>query len=297
MMSLETSFAQNIFMRIEMPRKHRKSCRRCHCKLPHHASNLQDVLKDEEPILKQEEEVIQAEIQALDEGAQVLLGAQVPPNTIRSQILGPGPATFTIPAGVTRLHIVAYGGGGDGGTGKGLGISDNAYGGGGGGGFIHVFINVTPGLTFTCNVGANAQPTTLSSSLIGFTVLPGQNGGVGPTRQGGGQGAPEGPLNFAGLPFITPPNRQPGTNGQPGENLPTLRPPLVAGTGNGGQGGRAFTPPPIQGFAFMSAGGAGGRDFNNGFSGFGLGAGGGGGGGGLHTVGARGNDGLIAFLW
>lgn len=275
-----------------MPKKHYKRCRRCHRKNHRLPPEVQRILQEEIPILQQEEEVIQAEVQALEKGAQVILGAQIPPVTVRSpKILGPGQANFVVPAGVTRLRIIAYGGGGDGGS---LSASGNGCGGGGGGGYTEVFINVNPGQVFICNVGANAQPTHVSSPVISFTALAGQSVGTG--RQDGGRGAPIGPISPIGNPFIILPNLQPGTDGRPGNNFPTLR--SMPGNGDGGQGGHAFTRlEPIQGFGFVSIGGAGGRPYNNGFPGFGLGAGGGGGGGGFHTSGARGNDGLIVFFW
>lgn len=149
-----------------------------------------------------------------------------------------------------------------------------------------------PGNTFMCDVGANGQQTTISGPQFSLTAFGGQHGGVGPGKRGGGQGAPIG-LFKTSLPIINTAIMQPGTDGQPGSNISPLRPPLIAGTGDGGRGGNAFNRlSPIQGFAFMSIGGVGGREASNGFPGFGVGFGGG-----FFVDGFRGSNGIVAFFW
>lgn len=281
-----------------MPRKHHKRCRRCHHKMHHLTPEAQQVIQEEAPIIQQEAEVINTEVEALQKGAQVILGAQLPPNTVGSPKIMPlGQANFSVPAGVTSLTIIAYGSGGDGGSSFGLPAIENGCGGGGGGGYIEVAIRVTPGDVFICNIGTNGRQTTVSGPQFSLTAFGGQQGGVGPDRKGGGQGAPLGLLS-TGLPIINGPIRHPGTDGQPGSNGSRLRLPAIVGTGEGGQGGHAFNQvTPIQGFAFLSVGGAGGRESGNGFLGFGIGSGGGGCGGSLFKSGGHSSNGMIAFFW
>lgn len=62
---------------------------------------------------------------------------------------GTGSFTWTVPAGVTRVRIKAWGGGGGGGY-----TTGGAPAGGGGGAFVEYTFNVTPGQNITGSVGA-----------------------------------------------------------------------------------------------------------------------------------------------
>ncbi len=72
--------------------------------------------------------------------------------------------TFTVPAGVTRIEVIAIGGGGCGGAGLDTIGSDGPSGGGGGGaGAVHIqLIEVSPGEVFPVTLGAGGHPTLVS---------------------------------------------------------------------------------------------------------------------------------------
>ena len=63
-----------------------------------------------------------------------------------------GTQTWTCPAGVSSVSVQCWGGGG--GSGGASNILNSAGGGGGGGAYAYSVINVTPGTTYTINVGA-----------------------------------------------------------------------------------------------------------------------------------------------
>ncbi len=87
--------------------------------------------------------------------------------------------TFTVPAGITRLYVEAWGGGG-GGTNSTVGAANYRYSGsgGGGGGFSKGYITVVPGSSINVTVGAG-----------GGIALAGSNSSVGGVVAGGGQPA------------------------------------------------------------------------------------------------------------
>ena len=82
----------------------------------------------------------------------------------------PGSTNWTIPPGVTKVWVEAWGGGAGG----------NWYGGGGGGGYVSGIINVVPGNSIGCVVGAggsgggftsgNGNNSSISYSPIGLTL-------------------------------------------------------------------------------------------------------------------------------
>ncbi|HSD14855.1 MAG TPA: GEVED domain-containing protein [Flavobacterium sp.] len=89
------------------------------------------------------------------------------------QSFAQSPSTFTTsgtwvcPNGVTSITVEAYGAGG--GSGRGSETTNrNGSGGGGGGGFAKATINVTPGVTYSINIG--------TGGAAGTTVQDGQNG-------------------------------------------------------------------------------------------------------------------------
>lgn len=117
---------------------------------------------------------------------------------------GSGSGTWTVPAGVTKIFVEAWGGGGGG----------NWYAGGGGSGYVCGIINVTPGSSFAYAVGASgsggsstgadggSSTITYTPSSISFTA----QGGFGATftaplaRPGsGGPFGATGTLNYAGV--------------------------------------------------------------------------------------------------
>ena len=81
--------------------------------------------------------------------------------------------TFTVPTGVTSITVQAWGGGGRGGNTS----ADGASGGGGGGAFSNSVLTVTPGATYTVNVGQGSSsssaggdswvsPNTVGNALV-----------------------------------------------------------------------------------------------------------------------------------
>ncbi len=156
-----------------------------------------------------------------------------------------GTYSWTVPAGVTRLYVEAWGAGGGGG----YGASPNPHGGGGGagGGAIKVW-TVTPGQTVSIVVGAagagGAGPANAnggnggnSTVTIGATTITG-SGGLG--GQGGatpfggtGGGATGGDVNLAGGTSMT---GIAGMGGLGGSNARSGAAPGPAGFGFGGGG-------------------------------------------------------------
>ena len=174
---------------------------------------------------------------------------------------GPGgPYSFTVPANVTGIQIVATGGGG--------GSDFNA---GAGGGVVTATLDVTPGETFSLEVGGGggagggnnggggggSSNVTDTASATDFIVAGGGGGGAGNGLGGGGGGPPTGA-------------------GQNGRNLGSLDVGGLGGSnGNGGAG--------QQSMGGISSGGNGGSSSGNADGGIGgsqAGGGSGGGGGG-----------------
>ena len=178
-----------------------------------------------------------------------------------------GSHTWTAPAGVTSVHVVAVGGGGCG------NLYQNGYNTGGGGGGLgwKNNITVTPGNSYTVVVGQGGQRS--------YQGGPGNNGGdsyfinTSTVKGGGGYGA--NPNNAGGGNYTG----DGGGNGGRGCNITNKNP--VGGivgsgggaggySGNGGDGGANANGSPSDGQAGNGGGGAGG-----GASGGSYGAGGG----------------------
>lgn len=100
--------------------------------------------------------------------------------------------TWTVPTGVTSVHVRMWGGGGGGGgsnTGSGFGYR------GGGGGYCEGYLSVTPGanITVTVGVGGAGGTTSPTSGAAGtasaFLSMTANGGGAGTVAGGGGSGA------------------------------------------------------------------------------------------------------------
>ena len=117
-----------------------------------------------------------------------------------------GASTFTVPAGVTSINIIAVGGGGG-------GSSLYTSGVGGSGAKVTSTVSVTPGQVLDLFVGATSGPgsnqnvggggsTTISSGGAPL-VIAGGGGGAGQTGAGGPAGAPDGRHNSIDRLFPT----------------------------------------------------------------------------------------------
>ncbi len=162
--------------------------------------------------------------------------------------------TFTVPAGITRLYVEAWGGGG-GGTGSTIGAANYRYSGsgGGGGGFSKGYITVTPGSSINVTVGAGGGPT-----------LAGGNSSVEGIVAGGGQPAWFERIGSAAV------NTFGGAGG--------------TGTFRGGNGGSGVRSDPGQSFGNGGGGGGSATRTANGMAGNGPNGGSGEGNGGSGTV-------------
>jgi hypothetical protein len=88
----------------------------------------------------------------------------------------PGAGNWTVPAGVTKIFVEAWGAGGGG----------SAYGGGGGGGYVCAYLNVSAGGTVAFNIGNNGIGGNSGSTVAtsgGNTTA--SSGGITLTAYGG----------------------------------------------------------------------------------------------------------------
>jgi len=162
-----------------------------------------------------------------------------------------GAYSWVAPAGVTSVSVVAVGPGGKGGAG--INCCGSVYGGGGGGGGGLGYKNnvtVTPGNSYTVNVGASGTAGCQNSFFCTISVVKGGAGG-----NAGSSGSSGGTYTGTGG----------GNGGAGGSSGPN---PYVGGGGGGGAGG------------YSGTGGAGGT---NNSSGGASGSGGGGAGGSMTT--------------
>jgi hypothetical protein len=79
-------------------------------------------------------------------------------------------ATFTVPAGVTRLFIELWSGGGNGSAYTATAVLQVNGGGGGSGGYANFFLDVTPGTNVTYNVGSVASGISSGISYGGNAI-------------------------------------------------------------------------------------------------------------------------------
>jgi len=226
--------------------------------------------------------------------------------TLGQTITNAGNTTYTVPAGVNQICVLAKAYGGNGEAGSNSGGQGGAGGGGGGGAGAAAFwhYDVTPGQTFTVSLDFAGTKRVSFGSLI--SVSSGANGSGVTGGASGGLFSVDGAVDYytsqAGSPGgnggalrTTNGDGNPGTSFGTGTvlSLPTgigLPTTFSSGTGGGGGGGGAKDSTGVgfaNGGAGVSGGGNGGNafeDFNvNGFnaaatSGTGNGGGGGGGG-------------------
>jgi hypothetical protein len=134
----------------------------------------------------------------------------------------PGNYTFTVPAGITSLSVVCWGGG----AGTWGGNSGIGQGGGGGGGYAaNPAYSVTPGQVISYTVGAGG---TGSATNTGFTFASDGKNTVFDSTNVAGNGV----VAAAGLSYLAQLNYAPG-GGSPGAAGPGIGTVLFAG-GNGG---------------------------------------------------------------
>lgn len=99
-------------------------------------------------------------------------------------------ATWTIPAGVTKVRVTVVGGGGTG--------SGNA-GGGGGGAAVKILTGLTPGNTLTFTVGGTGATSQVASGTQTITTISATGGGNPDGTSGGAGGiGSNGDLNIGG---------------------------------------------------------------------------------------------------
>jgi hypothetical protein len=105
-------------------------------------------------------------------------------------------ATWTIPAGVTKVRVTVVGGGGNGGAGT---AGRGGGGGGGGGTAIKVLTGLTPGNNLLYTVGGATATSQVASGTQTITTISATGGGSGSTETGaaGGIGS-NGDLNIGG---------------------------------------------------------------------------------------------------
>lgn len=204
----------------------------------------------------------------------------------------PGSYTFTVPAGITSVNVVAIGGGGGGQISRGgsSGSERPSSGGGGGGLGWTNNIAVSPGSTYTVVVGAGGAGATVVGDQV-TTTIDGSSGGTSyfistGTVSGGGGGAGDADGGAAGT-FT-------GTGGGSGGIGQTRTQGYDGGGGGGaggysGQGGAANNGAGFDPVASSGGGGGGAsREYDPGVSGGFISKGGNGGGVGVHGIGADG---------
>jgi hypothetical protein len=117
-------------------------------------------------------------------------------SSVRGIQLFASDGTFTVPAGVSRVLVEAWGGGGAGGNGPNFG------GGGGGGGYVRAVVAVNPGQAVLVTVGQGGAPGCGLNGLAGgdttFGGLLTAGGGQGGTAAGAaGAGGPADPAGIS----------------------------------------------------------------------------------------------------
>lgn len=233
--------------------------------------------------------------------------------------------SWTVPAGVNRVLVQAWGGNGGGGGGCGGGDEQGGYwgggggGGGGAGGFVAATIPVTPGDNVTVTVGGGGSP-----GAGGSAGASGSNGGDGSASEvsfGAYSVSAPGGVGGGGAPFVPygsylggAPGGA-GTNAGAGSGYGALSPATFSqagtggsqgsaqsGTGYGGAGGVGGYPLGLSSAGTGGAGGTTGAGSSGSTAPYGAGAGGGGGAclsnvgyaGGAGTWGA---SGYVAISW
>jgi hypothetical protein len=167
-------------------------------------------------------------------------------------------ATWTIPAGITKVRVTVVGGGGN-------GAGSAGGGGGGGGAAIKILTGLTPGNTLLYTVGGAGATSQVASGTQTITTISATGGSAGTSGAAGGAGGigSNGDLNFA------------GGGGGSGVNT-SLDEPRVGGHG---------------GDSFFGGGGYGTQNVGSGVAGRAYG----GGGSGSYTSGSSGAAGVVIF--
>ena len=181
-----------------------------------------------------------------------------------TQTFTTGSGSWTVPAGVTKIHVDMVGAGGGGGGGADYG----SPGGGAGGHYIMEALTVTPGANLSYSVGAGGTGggTGTAGGNTTFSTLTATGGGGGTRDNQGAAGTPNGQIGEVG-------NQNYSTTGYGG----------AGGYGQWGTGG---------------AGGQGGGPGQTGSAGGNAtGYGSGGGGGGNNQNGGTGSGGYIKVYW
>lgn len=152
-------------------------------------------------------------------------------------------ATWTIPAGVTKVRVTVVGGGGNGGA-----LSGSSFGGGGAGGgaAIKVLTGLTSGNTLIYTVGAGGGGTGATSSVSSGTqtittisATGGANGTTGQTSSSLGGIGSNGDLNLPGgpgMPAYLDFSASTGIGGQGGSSIFGVSGPFGASGSSGGNG-------------------------------------------------------------
>jgi Glycine-rich domain len=177
-----------------------------------------------------------------------------------------GSYTFTVPAGITTLLVQFYGAGGGGGEGSTL-----RGGGGGAGAYVMSVVSVTPGDTYTIDVGEGGAGGTngQAGGNGGDTSIIDPSGNVIVAAGGGAGGQPTGVTGAGGVPIGGPQIGRNGTAGGqehsaylggrgyslPAFPVPNALLPYDGNVGGGGDGnsykGERTTPGQV-GYAFIA---------------------------------------------
>jgi hypothetical protein len=151
--------------------------------------------------------------------------------------------SFVPPAGVAHVMVEAWGGGGGGAPESGCVLG----GGGGSGGYVRGVVAVTPGQSYSVNVGSGGAPSTsggdsgLSSQSVSLISAGGGGGAVSSTGGAGGLGNPAGGIlrqGAAGTDGFQDPMCGFGTT--PAGGTPVQGSVAVGNLSSGGAGGSGF---------------------------------------------------------
>ena len=207
-----------------------------------------------------------------------------------SGMLGAGaPTTFIVPANITLIKVIVYGGGAYGLNGGALGSQGNY--GGGGGGYAEGTYVVTPFTVYQVTVGAGGINGVSVATASCFSTLAACAGTV--LIQAAGGSGQTGGMGSGGYLNTTLGSGGGGSKSSGGTWAPNGSP----GSNGGGSGGRGTASEGGGGGGGGVGGGLGGNGGNNGTTALAnTGAGGGGGGGNLGTAG-NGADGKVIVLW
>jgi hypothetical protein len=125
--------------------------------------------------------------------------AATPSELLNNMSVQTSGTSFTVPAGVTTLFVVAVGGGGGGGSGYTIRSGSTPGGTGGVGGLAASKLTVTPGSAITYTIGAGGAGSNSASGVAGGTTTCGSISCTGGARGlSGSSGAPRDGANGVG---------------------------------------------------------------------------------------------------